>query len=212
MDEIDIFKILVQAEEKKKRAQPLVNSFEVKEILPCFTTPGYIRFVAQADHELGEVIPIIFLRYPPGKTTYTGKENTLTLRLFNRMITLFPSGKIGVTNTKDVNEAHEVLQKIKEIINEAYSEYIKFGKPNPGDIEAARKISWIDLYNCLPQTNCGECGYQTCSALALSVLQGEAKLSQCTPMREPKYLMNLEKLRKTLGPFLLRALCWKEVP
>jgi len=108
------------------------------------------------------------------------------------MITLFSSGKIGVTNTRDVNEAHEVLQKIKEIINEAYSECLKFGKPNPRDTEAVRKLSWIDLYNCLPQTNCGECGYQTCSALALSVLQGEAKLAQCSAKR-PKIFHELEE-------------------
>ncbi|RLG92762.1 hypothetical protein DRO37_09055, partial [Candidatus Bathyarchaeota archaeon] len=45
----------------------LVRSFEIKEVLPCLTTPGYVRITAHADREIGEVIPIIFLSYPPGK-------------------------------------------------------------------------------------------------------------------------------------------------
>ena len=48
MSEIDIFKVLKEAEKRKKiKEKPiLVKKVEIKEILPCFTTPGYIRFTA----------------------------------------------------------------------------------------------------------------------------------------------------------------------
>lgn len=108
---------------RKNRSPILVEEFEIKEILPCFTTSGYIRFTAQADHESSEIIPVIFLKFPLGKTNYSAKGKFLTLRLFNRLITIFLSGKIGVTNTRDKKEAWEILEKIKGIINEAYADY-----------------------------------------------------------------------------------------
>lgn len=204
MSEYDIFEMLRQA----KKAKTLINDFEIKQVLPCFTTPGYIRFIAQADHEIGGVIPIIFLKFPPGKTTYIREENTLMLRVFNRMITLYPSGKVAVTNTRDEEEAKEILEKIKKIINDAYNDYLKNGKPKESDIEAAEKLSWTDIYAYLPKTNCGKCGYQVCSAFAASLIQGETKLSKCTPLKEPANSNNLEALKRKLGTYLLQALGW----
>ncbi|RLG45985.1 MAG: hypothetical protein DRN90_07240 [Thermoproteota archaeon] len=190
--------------------QELVKRFEIKEVLPCITTPVYIRFTAQADREIGEVIPIVFLKFPPGKVSYNESENTLTLNAFNRMITLHPSGKVAVTNTKDIKVAQEILGEIKKIINLAYKDYLRFGKPSKREIQAAREISWMKIYNYLPKINCGKCGFQVCSAFAVSVLQGDARLSQCEPLSDPKYHKNLEALKKELGPFLLRMLGWKQ--
>jgi ArsR family metal-binding transcriptional regulator len=206
MGNYDIFEMLKQAEKRKI----LVKAFKIEQVLPCFTTPGYIRFIAQADHEISQVIPIIFLKFPPGKTTYIEEENTLTLRAFNRMITFHPSGKITVTNTRDEEEAKEILEKIKEIINEAYNDYLKHGKPNKNDIKTAEKISWTDIYTYLPKTNCGKCGYQICSAFATSVIQGEATLSKCTPLKETNNTNNLNMLKQKFGTYLLQALGWTE--
>jgi ArsR family metal-binding transcriptional regulator len=124
------------------------------------------------------------------------------------MITFFPSGKIAVTNTKNEGEAKEILERIKGIINEAYADYLKFGKPSKEEIEAAEKVSWMDIYAYLPKTNCGKCGYQICSAFAASLLQGETKLSNCTPLKEPKHLESLKTLEKNYGKRVLCALGW----
>jgi ArsR family metal-binding transcriptional regulator len=209
--EHDIFEMLKRVEKGKSiQEKVLVNKFEINQVLPCFTTPGYIRFFAQADHEIGEAIPIIFLKFPPGRTTYIEDENTLQLRLFNRMITFYPSGKITVTNTRDREEAEEILEKIKLTINEAYNDYLKHGTPNNDEIVAAKKISWTDVYAHLPKTNCGKCGYQVCSAFAVSLLQGETKLSDCAPLKEAANIPNLEKLEQEFGRYMLYALGWKE--
>ena len=184
----------------------LVRSFEIKEVLPCFTTTGYIRFTAQADREIGEVIPIIFLSYPPGKANYSPGDNSLTLHFYNRLITFFADGKVGVTNTPDIEDAKEILKVIGDIINGAYKRYLKYGKPGREEIEKARSLSWMDIYNCLPKTNCGECGYQVCSSFAVSVLQGNVKLSKCKLLRDPKYRANLEELRRKMGRRLFEAL------
>lgn len=196
----------VEISKAGKKKDVLVKEFEIKGILPCFATPGYIRFAAQADKEIGEVIPFIFMRFPPGKVNYSPEGGTLTLRLFNRLITLFPDGNIAVTNTRDQEEAKEVLQKIGNMINEAYRDYLKYGKPSVEEVKAARKLSWMDIYNHLPKTNCGKCGYQVCSAFAVSLLQGETKLSKCIPMSNPEYSKNIEELEQKIGKRLLNAL------
>ena len=187
----------------------LVKKFEIKEVLPCFTTPGYIRFTAEADQKFDEVIPIIFLKFPPGKANYSASENKLTLRIWNRLVTFHPSGEVAVTNTKDRKEAEEVLEKLRNIINEAYEDYLRYGQPSQQDINVAKKISWTDIYDSLPKINCGRCGFQVCSTFALTVLQGKAKLAQCTPLKEPKYSSNLKEIKEKLGAFLLHALGWE---
>jgi ArsR family metal-binding transcriptional regulator len=207
MKEIDIFKRMLEDEERRKgRRRPLVNNIEIEEVLPCLTTPGYIRFTARADNELRAVIPIIFLQFPPGRTHYNPAECTLTLNIYNRMITLHPDGMIAVTNTKDLKEAEEILEKIRAFINDAYSAYLRSGAPGEEDIEAALRISWLDIYGHLPRVNCGECGYPTCQALALKALLGEASLSQCRKLLEAEHHASRRKLEGLLGPHLSKAL------
>ncbi|MHA1309456.1 MAG: (Fe-S)-binding protein [Candidatus Helarchaeota archaeon] len=197
---------------ESKKNEVLVNKIEIIEILPCFTTPGYIRFIAQADNRLDDVIPIIFLSNPIGKSNYAIKENTLTIRLSDKIsdhnVTFFPSGKIGVTNTRDKDAAQEVIKIIKEMINNAYKEYLINGRPSEKELIDIKKISWMDLYKYLPKTNCGKCGFQACSAFAINVLQGDSKLAQCVLLNDPKYSKNLEKLKKRFGKILISSLGW----
>ena len=185
----------------------MVNKFEIKEVLPCLTTSGYIRFTAQADHRIDDVIPIIFIKTPPGKANYIEQNNSITLRMDNRNVTLFASGKIGVTNTPDLEAAKQYLEdKIKPLINDAYNDFLQKGKPDPKEIKIKKKSSWMELYNYLPKTNCGKCGYPTCSSFAVSVFQGDAKLSQCLLLQEPKYVINLENMVKKFGRMFVISL------
>ncbi len=187
----------------------LIKGFEIKNVLQCFETSGYFRFIAEADKEFGDVIPTIFLKFPPGKSNYLINENILMLRIFDRMVTFFPNRNVVITNTKDREEAVEVLEEIRGIINEAYQDCLKYGKPNGRRVEAVKKISWKDLYECLPQINCGKCGLQLCSSFALGVMQGEKKLADCEPLSDSKYYVNLKGIKNKLGPFLLQTLGWE---
>jgi len=187
-----------------------VKNIEIVEVLPCITTPGYIRFIAKADRRLDELIPIICLMFPPGRVTYLKSENKLTLKVWNRLVTLHSDGTIAVTNTKDLEEAKEILNRIKKIIFEAYDEYLRKGKPSEEEISRISRISWLDIYQHLPKLNCGKCGYQVCSAFASSLLNGDVKLSACFPLKEPQYQQNLRKLKQILGERLLKSLGWDE--
>ncbi|MHA1490348.1 MAG: (Fe-S)-binding protein [Promethearchaeota archaeon] len=188
----------------------LIKDFEIKEILPCLTTPGYIRFVAQADNELEDVIPTIFMKTPPGKANYITKDNSLTIRMENRNVTLFASGKIGVTNTPNLDAAKDFLQtKIKTIINDAYQDFLTHGTPDQKQIDAKKKNSWMELFSFLPKTNCGKCGFPICSSFAVNVFQGESRLSECELLKDPKYASKIEKMVNKLGRMFLISLGWE---
>ena len=205
MSSEDIYHLMQKTRERHKK---LVNTYEVIEVLPCIRDPNRIRLIAKLDHEIGDAIPYVALRFPPGKVTYAEKEGVLTLNVYDRLITLFPEGKISMTYTKDLDEAKEIIEEFMGLINEAYEEAVEKGKKYAEEyVKRLKSINWMELYKYLPQTNCGECGEQTCAALAMKALQGEAKLSSCKPLlNDPRYAKNLKELRERLGPYLCKTL------
>ena len=186
----------------------LVTQFEITLIMPCNQTPGYIRFSAIANNRLDTVIPTIFLSYPSGVATFSRQGNILSLRLYERNISLFPSGEIGVSNTPDIDGAREIIQKIAKIINDAHAIYLRDGPPDEREIEAAKNLNWMEIYKNLPKLNCRKCGFQVCSAFAVSLLQGTVKMAACTPLLDLKYQKNLHSLEQSLGPRLMKTLGW----
>ncbi len=47
-----------------------------------------------------------------------------------------------------------------------------------------KKMNPLDLYKKLPRKNCGECRFKTCMPFALSVITGDAVLSECPLLTE----------------------------
>lgn len=63
-----------------------------------------------------------------------------------------------------------------------------------------REISPIDVYKLLPRTNCGECGVPNCMAFATRVVNGEAIVDGCPPIRSAKYKDAYHQLEELLAP------------
>ena len=47
----------------------------------------------------------------------------------------------------------------------------------------------------MPQTNCGICDEQDCYSFAIKLMAKEVTLDRCTPLKEPKYAANQERLQ-----------------
>ena len=186
--------------------EDFVKEIEIIEILPCITEPGRIRLEAQVIAEGGEpladLIPSLFLKYPPSVAKYEERDNTLTLRMYNRAIAIFPDGTIGMQNTKDENEARQILEEIRGVLNEAYLDVEK-GKPSRDAIRRRMdmsRLSSFQIMRCLPNiTHCHKCGEKSCTAFAFKLLRGEEKLQSCVMLRDKKYDSKREKLEKMLG-------------
>jgi 4Fe-4S ferredoxin len=61
-------------------------------------------------------------------------------------------------------------------------------------------VSAMELYQLLPKSACKECGFSSCMALAVALLNREKKLEDCPLLFDPKYADKLKKLKELLEP------------
>ncbi|MDH5437926.1 MAG: hypothetical protein OEX76_03385 [Candidatus Bathyarchaeota archaeon] len=155
----------------------LIEKIEISEITPCLSDPERIKFLAQTDKPLGDVLPILYLSIPNAK--YSEKLGSLSYTHQQHLITIFSTGKIGMTYVKDRNEAEQLIAEAKDLINRALIYLKKHGKPNPKLLESKKKLSPMEIYKMLPQTNCKECGEDGCYVFGIKLLSGEKNLNQC---------------------------------
>lgn len=187
----------------------LVREVTIKEIRPCIVAEGMVRVLMQLDSSLETVIPLLMAKYPPGKVNYLKKKNILTLSIYDRLITIYPSGKVSMNKTIDEDDALNAITNIMTDINQAH---LQQSTTNTKDLQDAQErlsnIGPLDLYNCLPQTGCGDCGEATCTAFAMKLLSGDTTLDCCTPLKEREHSNKLKCLEELLGQALMANLGW----
>ena len=188
---------------------PMVRKVTIQEIKPCIVAENMIRVLLQLDREVSEIIPMFVTKYPPGNVNYIENKNILTLNIYERLVTLYPSGKISMNKTIDKVDAIQVVTGIMEVINQLYTEL------NNGDAvdysemkEKLSKIGPLSLYNCLPKTDCEECGEATCMAFAIKLLSGDITLDKCTPLKDGMYNEDVSCLEELLGHQIMETMGW----
>jgi len=183
----------------------LVNGYTIigverNPLLPCR------GIVAKFDSEIGEVIPVLFIRNV-GHSSYIESENILTIKVHGRLMTFYPDGRVAMNQIWDECVARELMDDLMKKVNDAYEEFLEEGPPTAEELKRALSLSWKDVYELLPKTNCRECGYETCLSFAVGVLRGDAKLSGCAPLKRMGEKANKLVLEK-LGSRIAKALGW----
>ena len=158
----------------------LVHDIAITEVTPCLSDSERIKFLAQADRPLGEVIEILYL-YIPG-SNYSEVLGSLTYKRQRRMVTLFSTGKISMTYVKDRDEAGKLLEELKDLINRAFAYSMSHGKPESDLLETRKKVGLAEVYNSLPKTNCKECNEPSCYVFAIKLMSGEKEMNDCTQL------------------------------
>jgi len=186
----------------------LVRKVTIKEIRPCIVAENMIRVLLQLNSEIKDIIPILVTKHPPGMVNFIEKKGILTLNLSNRLVTLYPSGKISMNKTVDERDAISVAKNLMREINQAYGELNSEDQADYSNLsEKLSKIGPLAIYNCLPKTDCEKCGEKTCMAFSIKLLSGDAELSKCEPMIDNG---NMECLKELLGIELMKIIGWKK--
>jgi ArsR family metal-binding transcriptional regulator len=185
----------------------LVKSVSITKIQPCMAEEGRIKLAMQFDSTLDQVMPIFAGKFPPGKVNYIPHKKILTINTHERVITFFPSGKIMMMNTRNPEEGIEIITEFMEKINQSYLEH-ENGEVSDGLSEKLSKIGPLNIYNCLPQTNCEECGIATCMAFSMKLLSGDITLNECKPLLKSENHDKLDSLKELLGEQLMKSLGW----
>jgi ArsR family metal-binding transcriptional regulator len=178
--------------------EAFVKKIDIKEITPCTADPDRIKFLAQADKPLGVVLPVLYLSIPNAK--YSEKLEALSYRYKQHLVTIFSTGRIGMTYVKDRNEAEQLVEEVKNLINRAFLHLKTHGKPTPELIGAKKELDPMKIYEKLPKTNCRECGEQGCFAFAAKLLNSEKSLLDCPPITTEKYSTSKTQIEKMMRP------------
>ncbi|HEY3363407.1 MAG TPA: (Fe-S)-binding protein [Methanosarcina sp.] len=168
------------------QAKP-IEITEVRQLLPCIADPSKFRVIANMTPPLGGTLKVLEPLFPRGR--YSDKINALIMQKGEVITTIYGTGKLTMTMIKNETEARGALDNLRSIINEAIAKGIA-----PAPREKVR-VEPMELYKYLPQTNCRECGEQSCYTFAIKLMSGEASLDKCTPLKEPKYTTNQEHLQ-----------------
>lgn len=164
-----------------------VEVTEIRQLLPCIADPSKLRVIANMAPPLRGSLKILEPLFP--RSRYLDRTRSLIIQKEEIIITVYSSGKVGMGMIKNESEAREVLEELKITINEAISKGVA---PAPRE---KINIVLMDIYKYLPQTNCGKCGEQGCYSFAIRLMGKETTLDKCTPLKEPRYIVNKEHLQ-----------------
>jgi ArsR family metal-binding transcriptional regulator len=165
----------------------LLNSCKITRILPCIADPEKIRVIAEVSDEIHEVFP--YLNAIIKGCIYNQPALTLTIRNEEKLITLH-ANHVTMTLIEDEREAYEVLNWLKDLINETYEKKDQI-EPNYTD---GGQLKPSDIQKLLPGTNCRECGFRTCLAFAFKLVDEKIEIAKCTPL----FLDQFKEKRKVL--------------
>jgi ArsR family metal-binding transcriptional regulator len=176
----------------------LVETILMGEVSICVADTDKIKFIAQADRPLGEVLSILYLYLP--NANYSDGLGMVSYKQNQRLATVFSTGKISMTYVNDKQEAERLVEELRGLINRAITYHIIHGSPDPRLIDAKRRLSVKTVYDNLPRTNCKECGEDSCYAFAIRLTNGDLSLDSCSPLRAAPNVEKATLLRNMMQP------------
>ena len=151
----------------------LLRNYTLRIVLSdCNPSSQKVNALADLSEDISEVLP--YLNTVLKGLQYHHEDKFLTAKRKGHVIT-FWSRQIAVTKLEDEKEAREVMEELKQIVNETYAnrDHIKptyTSRPIPRP---------LDIFKLLPGKNCKECGEPTCMAFALKLVNDEGEWKQC---------------------------------
>jgi ArsR family metal-binding transcriptional regulator len=149
-----------------------LDSISLVRTLPCLAEPQKIIVIGKPSRTLEDVLP--YIATLPDVIAFNADRCAITFRRQPGLLTL-QSNEVYVTQVKDLEEGLELLSALVESINAVWE--------HREELVAVRMSTRmprpLDIWALLPQTNCKECGEQTCMAFAVALLQNRRLVTDC---------------------------------
>ena len=155
----------------------LISRYRKEFCRPPNPEAEHLRCVAYLDADISEVLP--YLNRTLGGHQYFTDPPSLTLKLPGKLVTLYGKA-IAINIVKDEAEAEDVLEWLKEKVNETWNRREEI-EPI---LRVAPKPRLLDILRLLPKTNCGKCGDPTCMVFALRSSKNAGQLEDCPHLDE----------------------------
>jgi ArsR family metal-binding transcriptional regulator len=168
----------------------LLTNYTLRVVLSdCNPSSQKVNALADLSDDISEVLP--YLNTVLKGLQYHHEDKFLTVKRKGHVIT-FWSQQIAVTKLEDENEAREVIEELKEVVNETYASRDHI-KPTYTSRSIPRPL---DIFKLLPGKNCKECEVPTCMAFALKLINDELEWKQCPLLFRKEFEINRLKLTK----------------
>lgn len=168
----------------------LLHNYTLRIVLSdCNPSSQKVNALADLSEDISEVLP--YLNTVLKGLQYHPEDKFLTVKRKGHVITFWPQ-QIAVTKLEDEKEAGEVIEELKEIVNETYANRDHI-KPTYTSRSIPRPL---DIFKLLPGKNCKECGEPTCLAFALKLINDEVEWRQCPLLLTKEFEANRIKLKE----------------
>jgi len=157
-----------------------LTNIKITNIMPCIAKPGTIRFIAEFDSDISEVMP--YLNTIMDNAIYSHTGHNITLKKDELLIGIHPR-QLSAAKVADEKEAKQLTEWLKNLVNDTYEKRNSI-KP---DFERRKKLTALDIYKLLPATNCKKCGEATCLAFAVKISSEEKSIALCSDLFSGKY-------------------------
>jgi ArsR family metal-binding transcriptional regulator len=158
----------------------LLETVQITFIAACMADDTKLRFIAQFDKDISEVMP--YLNATVKGAVYTPNIPTLGFQHGYRMVTLYGT-RLAVGKTDEIMDTWRTMAWVKDLVNETWS---RRDAIEPC-MEERAKPQPLEIFKRLPGTNCRDCGEPSCMAFAARLSRGEADLTGCPHMYLPEY-------------------------
>ncbi len=155
----------------------LVKHYRWEFVRPPNPQAGHLRGVAHLDNDISPILP--HLNTVLQGHQYFAQPPSLTLKYQGKLITLY-SRQIAINILQDEEEAEEIILWLVAVINYTW-EQRQTVKPT---FTISHRADTLKILKILPRTNCGDCGYPTCLALAVQINEGRNSLTDCPHFRD----------------------------
>lgn len=157
-----------------------LNEIKIIKVLPCIAMPERIRFIAELDRDISEVMP--YLNTILDGAIYNRQGRNITLKKGDRLLGIH-GRQLAAGKVIDLKDAEKLIEWFKKLINDTYEKRDSI-KPN---FERRKKLTALDIYKLLPATNCKKCGEVTCLAFALKLAAEEKSIMVCADLLSGKF-------------------------
>ncbi len=157
----------------------LLNAYKITRVLPCLADPEKIRVIAEISDQIHEVFP--YLNATLKGCIYNHPALTLTIKKDSKLFTLH-AHHITLAKIEDEKEAEEILEWLKNLINETYEKRDRI-KPN---YSKGEELKALDIFKLLPGTSCKKCGEMTCLAFAVKLVGRDTEITKCDSLFSEK--------------------------
>jgi len=171
----------------------LLENYRLKlQLTPCNPLSQTVNAIIEFDDDLSDLLPYINAELGPG--VFDPRRPFLRLNSEGRAIVLEPH-RVGISKVENQAEAEALFAALRDQVR-SIAERRDQIKPS---YRSLGQVSALDVYKCLPRTNCGECGVPSCFAFATALARGEADLGDCPILAKPANAARRAELEALLG-------------